>query len=250
MKNNDKLASFQAKQSIKLEREATRKKDNRLALIISGAAVALAVAGQFLYFSVGPGHQVPSQETVTEEPSANPTNSDLVPDPAIAEGRTWTGALNLNDQQISYELYGDLAPQATANFVSLAKDGYFEGVTCHRLTTAGIYVLQCGDPTGTGTGGPGYNFGPIENAPLDDMYGEGVLAMARVGGDGYSMGSQFFIVYGDSQILSDAAGGYTVFGKITSGLDSVKEIAAAGTADGSSDGAPINPVSLSGISVE
>jgi peptidyl-prolyl cis-trans isomerase B (cyclophilin B) len=64
------------------------------------------------------------------------------------------------------------------------------------------------------------------------------------------MGSQFFIVYGDSQILSDAAGGYTVFGKITSGLDSVKEIAAAGTADGSSDGAPINPVSLSGISVE
>ncbi len=250
MKNNDKLASFQAKQSIKLEREATRKKDNRLALIISGAAVALAVAGQFLYFSVGPGHQVPSQETVTEEPSATPTNSDLVPDPAIAEGRTWTGALNLNDQQISYQLYGDLAPQATANFVSLAKDGYFEGVTCHRLTTAGIYVLQCGDPTGTGTGGPGYNFGPIENAPLDDMYGEGVLAMARVGGDGYSMGSQFFIVYGDSQILSDAAGGYTVFGKITSGLDSVKEIAAAGTADGSSDGAPINSVSLSGISVE
>ena len=249
MKNNDKLASFQAKQGIKVEREAIRRKDNRLALILSGAAVALAVVGQLIYFSVGPGF-VAETEEVASEPTPTQTNSDLVPDSAIAEGRTWTGSLNLNDQTIGLELFGDLAPQATANFVSLVKDGYFEGVSCHRLTTAGIYVLQCGDPSGDGTGGPGYNFGPIENAPADDMYGEGVLAMARVGQDGYSMGSQFFIVYGESQILSDSAGGYTVFGKVTSGLDSVKEIAAAGTADGSSDGAPINAVSLSGISVE
>jgi peptidyl-prolyl cis-trans isomerase B (cyclophilin B) len=250
MKNNDKLASYQAKQSIKVDREKTRRKDNRLALIVSGAAIALAVGGQFLYFSVGPGFQEPVTEVASEEPTPTQTNSTLVPSPELAEGRTWTGALNLNDQTVEFELFGDLAPQATANFVSLAQDGYFEGVSCHRLTTAGIYVLQCGDPTGTGTGGPGYNFGPIENAPLDDMYGEGYLAMARVGGDGYSMGSQFFIVYGSSQILSDAAGGYTVFGKLTSGLDAVKEIAAAGTADGASDGAPINPVSMSGISVE
>ncbi len=250
MKNNDKLASFQAKQGIKIQREETRRKDNQLALIVSGAAIALAVVGQLLYFSIGPGYQAPTEQVASEEPAPVQTNSDLVPDPAIAEGRTWTGSLNLNDQTLGFELYGDLAPQATANFVSLAKDGFFEGVTCHRLTTAGIYVLQCGDPTGTGSGGPGYNFGPIENAPMDDMYGEGVLAMARVGGDGYSMGSQFFIVYGNSQILSDAAGGYTVFGKISSGLDAVKAIAKAGTADGSSDGAPVNPVSLSGISVE
>jgi peptidyl-prolyl cis-trans isomerase B (cyclophilin B) len=242
MKNNDKLASFQAKLGIKVEREGIRRKDNRLALIVSGAAIALAVAGQLLYFSVGPGFVPPIEELISEEATPTQTNSDLVPDPSIAEGRTWTGSLNLNDQSIGVELYGDLAPQATANFVSLAKDGYFEGVSCHRLTTAGIYVLQCGDPEGTGTGGPGYTFGPIENAPMDDMYGEGLLAMARVGGDGYSMGSQFFIVYGSSQILSDAAGGYTVFGKVTSGLDAVKAIAAAGTADGSSDGAPISNV--------
>jgi peptidyl-prolyl cis-trans isomerase B (cyclophilin B) len=249
MKNNDKLASFQAKQGIKVAREAIRRRDNKLALILSGAAIAIAVVGQLLYFSFGPG-VVTEPEEVATEPAPQQTNSDLVPDPAIAEGRTWTGSLNLNDQALGLELFGDLAPQATANFVSLAKDGYFEGVTCHRLTTAGIYVLQCGDPTGTGTGGPGYTFGPIENAPLDDFYGEGVLAMARVGQDGSSMGSQFFIVYGKSQILSDSAGGYTVFGKITSGLDAVKDIAAAGTADGGSDGAPVNAVSLSGISVE
>ena len=249
MKNNDKLASFQAKQGIKVAREATNRKDNRFVLILSGGALGLALLGQFLYFSVGPGFVAVVDEVAVESEPV-PTNSDLVPDPALAENRTWAGALNLNDQPIGLELYGDLAPQATANFVSLVKSGYFEGVSCHRLTTAGIYVLQCGDPDGTGSGGPGYNFGPIENAPLDDMYGEGVLAMARVGGDGYSMGSQFFIVYGESQILSDAAGGYTVFGKVTSGLDSVKAIAEAGTADGSSDGAPINAVSLSGISVE
>lgn len=249
MKNNDKLASFEAKQGIKVEREATNRKDNRLALVLSGAALGLALLGQFLYFSVGPGFVAVVDEVATEsEPTQ--TNSALVPDPSLSENRTWTGELSLNDQPIGLELYGDLAPQATANFVSLVKSGYFEGVSCHRLTTAGIYVLQCGDPDGTGSGGPGYNFGPIENAPLDDMYGEGVLAMARVGGNGYSMGSQFFIVYGQSQILSDAAGGYTVFGKVTSGLDSVKAIAEAGTADGSSDGAPINAVSLSGISVE
>lgn len=249
MKNNDKLASFEAKQGIKVEREATNRKDNRLALVLSGAALGLALLGQFLYFSVGPGFVAVVDEVATEsEPTQ--TNSELVPDPSLSENRTWTGELSLNDQPIGLELYGDLAPQATANFVSLVKSGYFEGVSCHRLTTAGIYVLQCGDPDGTGSGGPGYNFGPIENAPLDDMYGEGVLAMARVGGNGYSMGSQFFIVYGQSQILSDAAGGYTVFGKVTSGLDSVKAIAEAGTADGSSDGAPINAVSLSGISVE
>lgn len=249
MKNNDKLASFEAKQGIKVEREATNRKDNRLALVLSGAALVLALLGQFLYFSVGPGFVAVVDEVATEsEPTQ--TNSALVPDPSLSENRTWTGELSLNDQPIGLELYGDLAPQATANFVSLVKSGYFEGVSCHRLTTAGIYVLQCGDPDGTGSGGPGYNFGPIENAPLDDMYGEGVLAMARVGGNGYSMGSQFFIVYGQSQILSDAAGGYTVFGKVTSGLDSVKAIAEAGTADGSSDGAPINAVSLSGISVE
>lgn len=249
MKNNDKLASFEAKQGIKVQREATNRKDNRMALVLSGAALGLALLGQFLYFSVGPGFVAVVDEVATEsEPTQ--TNSDLVPDPSLSENRTWTGSLNLNDQPIGLELYGDLAPQATANFVSLVKSGYFEGVSCHRLTTAGIYVLQCGDPDGTGSGGPGYNFGPIENAPLDDMYAEGVLAMARVGGNGYSMGSQFFIVYGQSQILSDAAGGYTVFGKVTSGLESVKAIADAGTADGSSDGAPINAVSLSGISVE
>ncbi len=86
-------------------------------------------------------------------------------------------------------------------------------------------------PGGTGGGGPGYSWGPIENAPTDDVYPAGTIAMARVGNDGASMGSQFFLVYEDSTIPSDSAGGYTVFGHITSGLDVVTTIADAGTVD-------------------
>ena len=249
MKSNDKLANYQAKQQVKSDREAIRKNDNRIAIIASAAAVLIALGGQLIYFNFGPGKSEPvTDETVATESTA-PADS-LVPDPAIAEGRTWSGVMNLNDQPLGLELYGDLAPQATANFISLAQNGYFEGLTCHRLTTAGIYVLQCGDPSGDGTGGPGYSFGPIENAPVDDNYVAGTLAMARQGGNGESMGSQFFIVYQDSMIPSDLAGGYTVFGKITSNLEAVTAIAEAGTADGGSDGSPLNPVYLSGISVE
>ncbi|WP_246247356.1 peptidylprolyl isomerase [Aquiluna borgnonia] len=247
MGNTDKLANYQAKQNLKNERELVRKKDNRLALLVGAGALALAFLGQLAYFGIGPG-SAPAEEVVAEEVVEE--SESMVPDPALAENRTWNGSLNLNDQPLGLELFGDLAPQASANFISLAQAGYFESLNCHRLTTEGIFVLQCGDPSGDGTGGPGYSFGPIENAPADDIYPAGTLAMARRGGDAASMGSQFFIVYKDSQIPSDAAGGYTVFGRITSNLEAVTAIAAAGTADDGSDGSPLNAVSLSGISVE
>jgi peptidyl-prolyl cis-trans isomerase B (cyclophilin B) len=148
--------------------------------------------------------------------------------------------MKLNGSDLGLSLDGKAAPQAVANFITLAKKGFYNNVTCHRLTTAGIYVLQCGDPKGDGTGGPGYSFGPIENAPAGDLYKTGYLAMARQGGNGSSMGSQFFIVFKDSPIPSDAAGGYTVFGKITSGLNVVTAIAAKGSdnSNGQGDGHP------------
>ncbi|SCX11506.1 peptidylprolyl isomerase [Candidatus Aquiluna sp. UB-MaderosW2red] len=250
MNNNEKLEKYQAKQLLVGKRLIRGKADNRVALVAGAAALVLAFAGQLLYFNFGPGSSDPALD-VTQEPAAEaPQNSSEVPSADLAEARIWEGALNLNDQAISLELDGVNAPQAVANFISLAQSGYYENVTCHRLTTAGIFVLQCGDPDGTGGGGPGYNFGPVENAPADDLYLEGTLAMARVGQDGNSMGSQFFIVYGDSSIPSDSAGGYTVFGKITGGLDAVKAIADLGTSDGSSDASPVEPVIMSQISVK
>ena len=156
-----------------------------------------------------------------------------VPDASIAEGRAWTVELETSAGPLTLELDGAAAPQAVASFVTLAEEGFFDGTRCHRLTTSGIFVLQCGDPTGTGSGGPGYRFGPVENPPSDDLYPAGTLAMARVGGDGASMGSQFFLVYEDSTIPSDTAGGYTVFGRVVEGMDLLREIADAGVvADG------------------
>nr|WP_238579605.1 peptidylprolyl isomerase [Agreia bicolorata] len=171
-----------------------------------------------------------------------------LPPPSLAENRDWTGTITINGQDVGVTLDGAAAPQAVSSFLALGDDGFFDGTSCHRLVTAGIYVLQCGDPTGTGTGGPGYSYGPIENAPKDDVYPAGTLAMARIGGDGDSMGSQFFIVYDDSTIPSDAAGGYTVLGTITSGLDVVTGIADAGTTSGASDGTPADPAVIDGVS--
>lgn len=249
MKNNDKLASYKAKQDLIAQRKLRGPKDNKLALLISAAALVLAFVGQLAYFGFGPGANQ-AQDTTQTETEQTPDAQTGVPSPEVSENRTWTGQMKLAGSDISFELDGAAAPQAVANFVTLAKSGYFEDVSCHRLTTEGIFVLQCGDPNGDGTGGPGYSWGPIENAPANDLYEEGVLAMARRGGDGSSMGSQFFIVYQDSTIPSDVAGGYTVLGRLTGGLDAVKAIAAKGTATGTGDGAPAEAVVMTGISVE
>jgi peptidyl-prolyl cis-trans isomerase B (cyclophilin B) len=237
----ERLESFQAKQTLETAKAARRKSDNRLAVIFGVGAIALALVGQFAYFSFGPG-------SVTETAEVPPVEtSELVPDIALAESRVWTGSMNVGEATLELELDGVNAPQAVANFVSLSQSGFYEGVSCHRLVTDGIYVLQCGDPDGTGGGGPGYNFGPIENAPADDSYVTGSLAMARVGGNGSSMGSQFFIVYQDSRIPSDDVGGYTIFGKITSGLDGLEPVISAGVEGGATDGPPALETLLSSI---
>ena len=175
-------------------------------------------------------------------------------DPSVAEDRTWTVTLQAcsgdTTADIVLELDGAAAPQAVASFVTLAQGGYFDGTGCHRLTTQGIFVLQCGDPTFTGSGSPGYSFGPIENAPEDDLYPAGTVAMARRGDDAESMGSQFFLVYEDSTIPSDTAGGYTVFGTITSGLDFVQAVADTGAVDGAPDGEPATPVTIEGVETQ
>lgn len=237
----DRLSSFQAKQTLEAKKKARRSSDNRLAVMFGVGAVVLALVGQLAYFSFGPGSVVESTEPAPVE------NSELVPSPDLAESRLWNGSIKVGDATLEIELDGVNAPQAVANFVSLSNSGFYEGVSCHRLVTDGIYVLQCGDPSGNGSGGPGYNFGPIENAPTDDRYVEGVLAMARVGGDGNSMGSQFFIVYQDSRIPSDAAGGYTVFGKVTSGLDLLDPVISSGVQGGATDGPPVVETKLSSI---
>ena len=237
----ERIKTYEARSNQQESRAGLRKRDNRIAFFAGIAVLAIAFGAQLGYAALHPN-------TVASPSASAPTSA--VPNPSLAENRTWTGSLKLNGAALNFSLDGKKAPQAVANFVTLAKKGFYSGVSCHRLTTSGLYVLQCGDPKGDGSGGPGYNFGPIENAPANNVYGEGVLAMARRGNDASSQGSQFFIVYKNTTLGTDSAGGYTVFGKVTSGLQVVKAIAAVGTADGSGDGKPKNPVTITAVNVK
>lgn len=146
-------------------------------------------------------------------------------------------------------------PCTAASFKFLSSKGYFDNTSCHRLTTDGGYVLQCGDPSGTGSGGPGYRFAdenlpqPAPSASTDPsaspsasaaagpaLYTRGMLAMANSGDD--TNGSQFFIVYKDSPVFQAK---YTILGTVTEGLEVVDKIAESGVAEGGSsptDGKP------------
>lgn len=190
---------------------------------------------------------VPGECAAPPVPPAAPQTYDEAPDPAIAEDAVWEATVTTNCGDIVLELDGKKAPQTVASFISLSGDGYYDASPCHRLTTGNIFVLQCGDPTGTGSGNPGYGFG-IENAPPDGAYPTGTLAMAR-GTDPNSNGSQFFIVYDDTMLPTEG-GGYSIFGKVTAGLDIVEKIAEQGVADGAGDGAPAKPISILEVSVE
>jgi peptidyl-prolyl cis-trans isomerase B (cyclophilin B) len=248
------IQRFQAKQEIAKQRAERAPKDNRLFGVVAIAAVLLAGIGQVVYFSFGPGNTITAEEAVEEilDELDNGTETEQepeVPDASLAENRQWQGQMVLNEQPLDVTMYGDLAPQAVANFVSLSSDGFYDGTECHRLVTDGIFVLQCGDPNGDGTGGPGYTWGPIENAPADDLYPAGTIAMARVGNLGDSMGSQFFIVYEDSVIPSDVAGGYTIMGSVDNGLETVRQFASLGTNDDSNDGTPAEAIIINSVNI-
>jgi peptidyl-prolyl cis-trans isomerase B (cyclophilin B) len=153
-----------------------------------------------------------------------------------------TATITLNGSPVTVELLAEDAPCTVGSFAHLAGAGYFDGITCHRLTTSdSLRVLQCGDPTGTGGGGPGYEFG-LENTD-GATYEAGIVAMAHRADDPDSNGSQFFLVYDDSVLPPE----YTVFGRITDGIDVLTEIAEAGTADDSTDGTPAEPVTIDSL---
>jgi peptidyl-prolyl cis-trans isomerase B (cyclophilin B) len=235
----ERLARFEAKQGLEQAKSTRRIRDNRLSILVSTLAVLVAIGGQITFHTVFPAQNSSTNETDAAE------LIEPIPDPALSENRIWNGTMNVGDATLEIELDGTVAPQAVANFIELSKNGFFDGISCHRLVTEGIFVLQCGQSSQTPDGGPGYRFGPIENAPVDNSYPVGTLAMARVSSDrvgaeaaAASMGSQFFIVYKDSVIPADEAGGYTVFGKVLSGLDGLNPVIAAGVQGGALEGQP------------
>ena len=158
---------------------------------------------------------------------------------------TYTATIKTNCGTIVAALDATKAPHTVNSFAFLAGKHYFDGSPCHRLTTSGIFVLQCGDPTGQGTGGPGYTI-PDENL-TGATYPAGTLAMANTG-QPHSGGSQVFFCYADTPLPPQ----YTPFGKVTSGLDVLQAIAKNGEDDsnGPGDGHPKSAVVIETFTVE
>jgi peptidyl-prolyl cis-trans isomerase B (cyclophilin B) len=199
---------------------------------------------------LGKNCQYPAAQAASK-PNKPPRTGEVPTDPAEV-----SVSMSTDQGNIGIQLDNAKSPCTVNSFASLAQQNYFNDTQCHRLTTSpGLAVLQCGDPTGSGSGGPGYEFAneyPTNQFQPDDpqlqnpvTYPRGTLAMANAGPG--TNGSQFFLVYKDSQLPP----GYTVFGKIDdTGLATLDKIAAAGVEGGGQDGKPATPVTVKSIGLD
>lgn len=254
-----RVEQMEAKRVLREAQGKRRSRDNVVGAVAAALVIALAVVLQLTVFANNPTSEeyAATQDGLKSSASASPSDSASasasaspekplppVPDPSVAAGKTFSGTLNLNQQPLAVELDGNKAPQAAAVFKTLADANYFDNRPCHRLTTGDFAVLQCGALDIEGKSDANFKWGPIENAPADNVYPAGTIAVARVGNDANSNGTQFFITYKDTTIPADSAGGYAVVGKVTSGLEAINQIAAAGVEGGGSDGKPSTKVTI------
>jgi peptidyl-prolyl cis-trans isomerase B (cyclophilin B) len=251
-----------AKSDRQADRRAGRAKRQRMInRIVAVVAVVVVAGGGVTWWALSSsgGSSDGGNSTPTPQPTqttGGPTPSPTVqPDPNCTEApavrtddmtfakpgdagikpkTTYSLVLATNCGAVTIETYPDKAPQTVNSMLFLAQQSYFDLTKCHRLTTSGIFVLQCGDPKAVGSGGPGYTV-PDENLPSagTNNYPKGTVAMANSGPN--TNGSQFFIVYADTTLPP----GYTIWGKVTSGLDVIERIAQVGTETGMGDGAPL-----------
>lgn len=227
------------------ERAARARKRRQTQAIIGAAAVLVLVVAGTVWLATSLGGDDEKQNTATTAGYSQCAYTEI---PADARSKqikdvglpsnqqnnkgTQTMTIDTNLGTITAKIDRSKVPCTAGSFTHLASKGFFDNTKCHRLVTEGLKVLQCGDPSATGsgwresdgTGGPSYNLAE-ENLPTDKRppYPEGIIAMANSGQPG-STGSQFFIVYGDSQLPPN----YTVLGTVTGGMDVVKQVAAAG----------------------
>ena len=272
--NKQRRQAAQRRLQRQLERRAelARKRRRNVLMGVTTAAVVLVVGVVLLLIGTGGDGTDPAAAEPTPSSPAAPTpgvvdgsdgTCDWTPTPADPTANpnlqadtgtppaevTPTGTtevdITTNVGPIGLTLDNANAPCAVASMVYLAGQGYFDDTVCHRETDSeGLKVLQCGDPSGTGTGGPAYEF-PTQVAG-DETYPRGTVAMAN-SGQGFD-GSQFFLVYGDSQLPPD----YTVLGTIDeAGLATLDAIAANGNdgSNGPGDGAPTQEVRIQSLTV-
>jgi peptidyl-prolyl cis-trans isomerase B (cyclophilin B) len=270
--NKQRRQAAQRRLQRQLERRAelARKRRRNVLIGVTTAAVVLVVGVVLLLTGIGgddsgsaaaqptpsspaaptPGVVDGSDGTCDWTPADTAANPNLQADtgtPPVEVTPTGTTEVDIttNAGPIGLTLDNANAPCAVASMVYLAGQGYFDDTVCHRETDSeGLKVLQCGDPSGTGAGGPAYQF-PTQ-VTGDETYPRGTVAMAN-SGQGFD-GSQFFLVYGDSQLPPD----YTVLGTIDEpGLATLDTIAANGNdaSNGPGDGAPTQEVRIQSLTV-
>ncbi len=162
---------------------------------------------------------------------------------AIDPAKRYTATLQTNKGEFQVEFFPQDAPTTVNNFVCLARDGYFDNTPFHRIVSG--FVIQGGDPTGTGSGGPGYRF---QDEPVVRDYERGTLAMANAGPN--TNGSQFFVVLDD--LRGQLPKNYTIFGRVVSGMDVVDDIARTPTRvgpNGREKSTPTEPVTLEKVTI-
>ncbi|WP_327237532.1 peptidylprolyl isomerase [Streptomyces sp. NBC_01317] len=217
-----------------------------LAVVVAAGGAAYAVGG--LTDSDKDGKSDAAAPATSPPASPEPTEA-ASPEPKITIDKTaeYTMSLKTNVGDIAIAMDAAKTPSTVNSFKSLADKKYFDNTKCHRLTTQGIYVLQCGDPKGDGTGGPGYTI-PDENLkslgkPAADgavTYKAGTVAMANTG-QPHTGGSQFFLVYKDTKLPPT----YTPFGTMDAdSLKVVDAVAKAGVDGATGDGAPKKAVTI------
>jgi peptidyl-prolyl cis-trans isomerase B (cyclophilin B) len=272
--HQQQLAARKAKRQAERDLERRRQRRNLAVTVAAVVTVVVVVVGAFVVFGGGgddtPAASTPSEAAPGNKPSTIPTAMAPAPkratplasevnctykkgtEPAAkkvnppADGKTKASGtskvtMNTSIGDLQLTLDSALAPCTVKNFLSLVGQKYFDNTKCHRLTVGeGLQVLQCGDPSGTGSGGPGYSFADEVYPTL--KYGRGMLAMANSGAN--TNGSQFFIVYGDASGLTPQ---YTAFGTIDEpSVKLIDKVAEAGVTpeNGPQDGAPITPVEI------
>jgi peptidyl-prolyl cis-trans isomerase B (cyclophilin B) len=243
---------------IQRRQEASRARRRRNLITAAAFGVILVVGAVFLLVTQLSDNSTPAAAAPT--PSASASTAAAKGDCTYTKGTeaatkdagspangkvattgTATVSVVTNQGPMTFTLDRAKAPCTVNSFVYLAGKKYFDNTPCHRVTTGATFgVLQCGDPAGTGSGGPGYSF--ADELDANGKYTRGVLAMANSGAN--TNGSQFFIVYKPTQLDPN----YTIFGTVTKGIEVVDKVAKGGAATGD-DGKPKLPITITSMSV-
>ena len=261
------------RQQARRTERARKARQITIVAVVCCVVVGLGVGGYFLFSGPGSSKAAAASATSSATSSATPSASASATSSASAQAEpastcsyqasgtaarkvglppskpdgtaTYQATIHTNRGDVVIDLLNSKATCTVNSFVYLAAKKYFNSTHCHRLTTIDPYVLQCGDPTGTGSGGPGYTFNSENLAGA--KYTAGTLAMANTGTPD-SNGSQFFIVYKNSKLGAS----YTPFGEVVKGLGIIQNVAKAGSdnANGSGDGHPKEKVVIDSVTIK